>query len=192
MEEKEIWKDIEGYEGLYKVSNRGRVRSLERTARYGRGYRTVPEKILKARKNNNGYLYVKLCKDGKGKMYTVHKLVATAFCDNPHGFKEVNHIDENKSNNVVSNLEWCSRSYNNTYNDRAKKVGKKNTNHPKESKPVLAIYKINGLILEFPSIMEAARQTGIDPGNITKCCKGKYKSIGGFYWMYKNNNDDTE
>ena len=190
MEEKEIWKDIEGFEGMYQVSNMNRVKSLERTVRNGRGYRTVPERILKPEKNRYGYLQVNLWKDGKMKMYLVHRLVASAFLENPMGYTEINHKDEDKTNNVVSNLEWCSRSYNNTYNDRAKKAGKKVAE--KLSKPVIAIDKRTGLILEFVSSREAEREIGINQGNIVSCCKGKLNSCGGFYWMYKNNNDTTE
>ena len=105
----EIFKDIEGYEGLYKVSNMGNVKSLK----YGK------ERILKAGKNRGGYLYVFLYKDGKAKNYTVHKLVGNAFLSNPQGYKELNHKDEDKTNNNADNLEWCSRSYNCSYNDKA-------------------------------------------------------------------------
>ena len=84
----------------------------------------------------------------------------------------------------MKNLEWCNSLYNNTYNGRAKKAGKKNTNTPKRSKPVLGINKISGLILEFHSIAEAERQTGINKGNICSCLKGNYKSAGGYVWYY--------
>ena len=185
MEEKEIWKDIEGFEGLYQVSNMGRVKSLERTVwNSGKGcYRTVPEKILKADKDGSDYLQVLLYKDGKTKMYKIHRLVAQAFCENQMGYSEVNHIDENKENNRAENLEWCSRSYNCNYGARNKRIAEK------KSKPVLAIDKRTGLILEFTSALEAEKQTGINNGNINKCCKGKLKSCGGFYWMYANVND---
>lgn len=184
MEEKEIWKDIEGFEGLYQISNMGNVKSLERTVWDSvRGYyRTVPERILKARKASNDYLQVQLCKDGRAKGYLMHRLVASAFLENPMGYTEVNHIDEDKTNNCADNLEFCSRSYNNTYNDRAKKVGKKVAE--KLSKPVIAIDKRTGLIVEFSSAHEAERQTGIAHQNINKCCQGKLKSCGGFYWHY--------
>ena len=175
----EEWRDIEDYKGLYQVSNMGRVKSLERTVWNGRGYYvTIHERILKPKKDRGGYLQVHLCKDGKAKFYTVHKLVATAFCENPEGYTDVNHIDEDKANNCADNLEWCSKSYNNTYNGRAKKVGKK------ISKPVLAIHKINGLILEFPSAHEASRVLSIAQGNITRCCRGKANSAGGYVWYY--------
>lgn len=201
MEEKEIWKDITGYEGYYMVSNLGRVKSLEKTVRCDRGYRIIPEKILKAGIRANGYLIVRLSKDGKEKTYMIHRLVASVFCENPEGYTEVNHKDEDKTNNNVDNLEYCSRSYNCNYGTRnqrvaekmrgrklseehKKKVAEKNTNNPKLSKPVIAIHKINGLILKFPSVREAGRSTGIPYQSIYKCCKGKYKSAGGFVWHY--------
>ena len=187
---REEWRPVVGYEGLYEVSNMGRVKSL------GNGKSTnsnnCRERILKAKKNSKGYLHVYLYKDGKRKDYKIHRLVATAFCENPMGYNEVNHIDEDKTNNCADNLEWCSRSYNNTYNDRAKKVGKKNTNNPKLSKPVIGIDVRTGLIVGFPSIMEASRQLGIGNGNLCACCQGKLNSCGGFYWMYANTDDDTE
>ena len=178
----EIWKDIEGYEGKYMVSNFGRVKRLNYN-------KTGKEGILKARKSDRGYLHVHLSKDGKKKWYRIHRLVATAFCENPHGFKEVNHIDEDKENNKADNLEWCSRSYNMTYNGRAKKVAEKQRNNPRTSKPIIGIDKVTGLIIEFQSAKEAERQLGINNGNIIQCCKGKYKSMGGFYWYYA---DTTE
>ena len=176
--EKEIWKDIEGYEGLYKVSNIGRVKSVERMKWNGKGYHKIPERILKAGDNGKGYLYITLCKDGTRKNYTVHQLVGNAFLSNPQGYKELNHIDEDKTNNRADNLEWCSRSYNNTYNGKAKKVAEK------LSKPVIAIDVRTGLILEFASSREAERETGIPHSSIIQCCKGKMNSARGFYWMY--------
>ena len=186
----EIWKDIEGYEGLYKFSNRGNVKSLERTVWDSRGYyRTVHERILKAGKDRYGYLFVILCKEGIRKAYYVHRLVATAFCENQMGYTDVNHIDEDKTNNCANNLEWCSKSYNNNYGTRNKRIAEKSTGNQKLSKPVIAIDKRTGLILEFVSSREAERQTGILHSSIIQCCKGKRNSTGGFYWMYANNND---
>lgn len=181
MEEKEIWKDIKGFEGLYQISNMGNIKSL------GNGKsNNSKERILKPGKNSNGYLHVILYKDGIKKDYTVHQLVGNAFLSNPQGYKELNHKDEDKTNNNADNLEWCSRSYNCSYNDKAKKAGKK------LRKPVIAIEKRTGLILEFASSIEAERETGIAHSSIIKCCKGKMNSAGNFYWMYKNNNDDAE
>ena len=184
----EEWKDIEGYEGKYMVSNLGNVKSLSYN-------KTGKEKIMKPVKNNRGYLHVILCKEGKVKAYTVHRLVATAFIPNTENLPEVNHIDEDKNNNSVENLEWVSSKYNINYGTRNKKAGEKlrGRKHSEEhnrkiaeklSKPIYGINKVNGLIVEFPSTQEAERITGIDHSSIAKCCKGKLKSAGGFYWMY--------
>ena len=186
----EEWKDIEGYEGMYQVSNLGNVKSLERKVWNGRGcYKTVSEKILKAGNNSDGYLQVILCKDGKDKSYRVHRLVAEAFLENPNNLPEVNHISEDKTDNRVSNLEWVTSKYNVNYGTRNKRAAEANTNNPKLSKPVICIDKVSGLIVEFSSISEATRQTGTNQGNIAKCCKGKLKSAGGFYWMYAEGED---
>lgn len=158
----EEWKPIKGYEGLYEVSNLGRVKSLNYL-------HTGKEGILKANKDNDGYLYVNLYKNNKMKSCTIHRLVAIAFVENPEGYNEVNHIDKNRENSKASNLEWCSRQYNVDYS---------------QSKAVIGIDKVSGLIVEFISAKEAARQIGIDNGNISKCCKGKRNSAGGFLWFY--------
>lgn len=175
----EVWKDIEGYEGLYQVSNKGRVKSLERTVWTGRGYyQTLPERILKPCKDSRGYLYVNLCKEGKRKTCRIHRLVAQAFIDNPDNLPEVNHIDEDKENNAIENLEWCTSKDNINFGTHNQRMAEK------KSKPVIGIHKITGLILEFSSTHEAERQTGIAQGNICRCCNRKYKSAGGYYWMY--------
>ena len=174
----EEWRDIEGYKGLYQISSYGRVKSLERMKRNSRGYHKIPERILKPYVSGHGYLQVQLYKEGNRKPYHVHRLVATAFLENTKGYTEVNHKDENKQNNHMDNLEWCSHSYNNSYNDKGKKAGKK------ISKPVYSVNKESGLITYWESAKVAGRILGIDSSHITKCCKGKMKSIGGFYWMY--------
>ena len=175
---KEEWRDIEGFEGLYQVSNYGRVKSVERTVRCDRGYRIVQERILKAGTTDKGYLQVQLCKDGKVKNCYVHRLVADAFCDNPMGYTELNHRDENKENNRIENLEWCSRSYNTNYGTGNKRRAEK------LSKPVFSVDKESGLIMWWKSAKEAEECTGIDSSNIIKCCKGKYKSAGNHIWFY--------
>ena len=105
----EIWKDIEGYEGLYQVSNMGRVKSLEKTVRNARGLYKKPERIMKPYDNGTGYLQIQLSKEGKSKNFYLHKLVAIAFCENLEGYKEINHIDENKLNNDISNLQLMTK-----------------------------------------------------------------------------------
>ena len=193
--EKEIWKDIEGFEGYYMISNTGKVKSL------GNGKSNNSKKrILKEGKDGRGYLYVILCKDGKVKMHKIHRLVAQAFCENPMGYKEVNHIDENKENNCAENLEWCSRSYNTNYGTRNQRVGEKlkgrknSEEHNKKiaeskKKPVYSINKKSGLITYWESATDAGRVLGINSSHISSCCKGKQKSCGGYYWHYV---DDKE
>lgn len=110
----EIWKDIEGYEGIYMISSKGRVKSLK----FGK------EKILKNLKNTCGYLFVSLCKNGKFKNYLIHRLVASAFIDNPNNLSQINHKDEDKTNNRIDNLEWCDSSYNINFGTRTEKIQK--------------------------------------------------------------------
>lgn len=166
----EVWKNIEGYEGLYQVSNFGRVKSLK----FGK------EKILKPLRIKCGYLQVNLSKNGKGKMCYVHRLVALAFIPNPNCLSEVNHKDENKENNRVDNLEWCNRTYNNNYGTRNKKIGEK------KLIPVLQYDKDGTFIREWKSMIDVENELGINNSNITQCCRGKLKSAGGFRWAYKN------
>lgn len=168
---KEIWKPIKGYEGLYEVSNTGKVKSLggKRTKKY--------ESILKQVKTNC-YLQVTLCKDGKIKNCRVHRLVATAFLHNPENLPEVNHKDENKENNRVDNLEWCSRKYNNNYGTLRERMVKK------LSKPVLQYTKTGEFIREWSSTHEVGKN-GFRQGNIVNCCNGKLKTAYGFIWKYK-------
>ena len=196
----EIWKPVRNYEGLYEVSNLGRVKSLNYN-------KTGKERIMKSYDNGKGYLKVQLFKEGKDKGYYMHVLVATAFCENPEGYTEVNHINEIKSDNRAENLEWVSHEYNLNYGTRNKRAGKKlkgrkqseehikkrikkMTNNPKLSKPVIGINKISGLIIEFPSTQEASRQTGINHGNICACLKGKRNSAGGHIWFYADDDDN--
>ena len=179
----EEWRDIKGYKGKYQISNMGRVKSLERTVWYNGGHYKKSEKILKANPDRYGYLYVVLCKDGKDKKCKIHRLVAQAFLPNTSNLPDVNHKDENKQNNYVENLEWCSKLYNNTYNGRAKKVGKKN------SKPVYSVSKESGLVTYWESSKEAGRILGISSSHICRCLKGNLKSTGGFYFFYADSEE---
>ena len=204
----EEWRDIKGFEGKYQVSNTGKVKSLERMKWNGKGYQKIPEKILEGVDDGHGYLHVNLCKDGKETSCKVHRLIAQAFLPNPNNLPEVNHKDEDKTNNCVENLEWCSRSYNINYGTRNKKAseklkGKKHSEEhikkiseklkgrkqseehiKKRSKPVFSVDKESGLIMWWQSVIEASRQTNINQGSIAKCCQGKRKSAGGHIFFY--------
>lgn len=172
----EEWKDIEWYEGLYQVSNLGRVKSLHYN-------HTNQERILKFGKNTNGYLNVSLCKEGKKKWLLVHRLVAFHFLPNPNNYQDVNHKDENKTNNCVNNLEWCSREYNCNYGTRNERVGETNTNG-KCSKQVIQYDLEGNEINRFPSTIEIERLFGFSCSSISKCCNGKLKTAYGYTWRY--------
>ena len=182
----EKFKDIDNYEGLYQISNYGRVFSVK------------SNKFLKPFKNQDNYLQVQLYKDGKSKLYLVHRLVAQAFLPNPLHLPEVNHKSEIKTENFVENLEWCDRSYNCNYGTRTQRAVRKTSQHPnwiayhekcgKPKKTVLQ-FTLNGeFVAEYPSTREASRQTKIDQSSISKCCNRKehYNSAGGFLWKYEN------
>lgn len=199
MEEKEIWKDIEGYEGLYQVSNFGRIKSLKDN------HGNTREKILKLWKEKDGYLQVFLCKNGKGKTCTVHRLVANAFIENPNNLPMINHKDENKTNNCVENLEWCDAKYNNNYgtviqrrvaNTDYKAIAAKidykakvaNTDYKaiveKTSKQVYQYSLDLKLIKIWESTAECGRN-GYNFGHVASCCRGERKTHKGYIWSYE-------
>ena len=171
----EIWCPIKGYEGLYEVSDQGRVRSLK----FGK------ERILKQWINTQGYLRVELSKNGEHKMYLVHRLVSKTFIPNPDNLPEVNHKDEDKTNNSVINLGWCDRKSNCNYGNRNKRISEKMTNG-KLSKPVLQFTKDGEFVAEWKSSSEIKRNLGYSKGNISACCNGIRKSSNGFVWKFKD------
>lgn len=186
MENIEIWKDVKGYEGLYQVSNLGRVKSLERDVFNYRGtlMHHMEEKILVQRIGKRGYAYVNLYLNGKYKSIQTHRLVALAFIPNPENKPQVNHIDEVKTNNAVENLEWCTSVYNNNYGTRIQRCvqnrkSQKLGNHP-NAKAVFCVE----LNKTFDCIKRAEKELGININCIVKVCKGKGKTAGGFHWRY--------
>ena len=166
----ESWKDIEGYEGLYQVSNKGRVKSLVNHKGVAR------EKVLKP-EIVNGYKRVMLHKNKTIKHLLVHRLVANAFLPNPHNFPCVNHKDENKQNNVVSNLEWCTQKYNCNYGTGISRCAKA------LSKQVYQYSKDGVLIAVWESTAECGRN-GYNSGAVSSCCNGKLKTHKGYIWSY--------
>ena len=168
----EIFKDIKGYEN-YQVSNLGNVKSLGND-------KTRKEKILKPNKLKNNYLQVVLCKEGKRKYHLIHRLVAEAFIPNHNNLPQLNHLDEDKTNNTISNLEWCTAKYNNNYGTRNKRVAESNINNPKRSKQVLCLE--TGVV--YPSTHQVERQLGFAQGYISNACNGKLKTAYGFHWQY--------
>jgi len=178
----EVFKSITGYEGLYEVSNLGNVRSLGSLKGNGKGY-FQEGRVLKPAKNTFGYLFVDLCKNGNEKLHTVHRLVATAFIENPDNLPCINHKDEDKTNNVVSNLEWCSYSYNINYGTHNQRVSESQRNNPKLSKKVLQLTLDGVLVREWESVNECHRN-GFDKGHVSACCLGKSKTHKGYRWCY--------
>lgn len=177
----EEWKNIKGYEGLYQVSNLGRVRSLK--------YRkTNNTNILKLSIDNRGYQRICLFKNDKRKSYLVHRLVAQTFIPNSNNYTEVNHIDENPSNNCVDNLEWCDAKYNINYGTRIERVRQKiiykNGKEHHLSKPINQYTKEGKLVKKWYSVSDIQRELGFNVGSISMCANGKRKTCGGFIWKY--------
>ena len=176
MDNQEIWCDVKGYEGLYQVSNLGRVKSLARVNSLGR---RVNEKILRPQKNGLGYLFVYLCKGGSRKMYTVHRLVLMTFSPVADSHElQVNHIDENKENNHLSNLEWTTHKDNQNHGTRNKRISEK------KSIPIAQLTLGGKLVNVWKSSHDAEREGGYNQGNIINCCKGKLKTHKGYRWQY--------
>ena len=187
MTDIEIWKtavyDGEVYEGLYKVSNWGRILSLNYNG-------TGKSELMNPGDNGKGYLQVELSKNGKTKTCSVHRLVAETFLDNPENLPQVNHKDENKTNNFVflnedgtvnkkkSNLEWKNPKDNCNHGTRNERIAKAN------SKKVLQLSSTGELIREWESTMECGRN-GFTQQSVSACCRGKLKTHKGFRFMYK-------
>ena len=187
--DKEIWKDIAGWEGIYQISNKGRIKSFKQDKK---------GKILSLANKKGGYFSFVLQKSGMmSKSTRIHRLVAEAFLPNPHNLPEVNHIDGNKQNNSVENLEWCTRSHNAKHSiamhphqiDKMilfNKYGK--------TDPILQISKSGEVLRWFPSGAEAGRQTGICARNIMQVAnrtpfndKGQIrKTAGGYIWRFES------
>lgn len=174
----ELWVNIRGYEGLYQVSNFGRVRSLDRVVYQQKHLHVYRGTIIKQTSAGGGYLKVVLYKNGVGKQQYVHRLVATAFIPNPKHLPEINHKDENITNNRLSNLEWCTAKYNSNYGTIKERISKAN------GKIVLQFTTDGVFVKQHDSIAKAARQIGCTLQNISICCRGINKTAGGFIWKY--------
>lgn len=155
-------KDILGYENLYAVTSCGKVWSY------------ITKKFLKPRCDKDGYLIINLHKDNKMKTFKMHRLVAEAFIDNPNNYPQINHKDEDKTNNCIENLEWCSHKYNQNYGTHNEKISKTLGK---------AVYCVE-LNKVFDSIKKASRELGINDTCIGLACKNKIKHSGGYHWKY--------
>lgn len=178
----EIWKDVAGYEGLYQVSNLGRVKSLSKIIQgIGRGFpRKTKEKILTPCRTGTGYYFVNLS-NGTICMRLIHRLVAECFLDNPENKSDVNHKDGNKLNNNVLNLEWATRSENITH---AFATGLSKPHHNQTNKKRVIISNHKGDTNTFQSIADAAAYIGVSRSGVSRVCIGKLQSTGGYYCMF--------
>lgn len=191
----ETWKDIEGYEGYYQVSSQGRVKSLDRFD----GVHFRQGTIIKPRLKANGYLQVGLRKHSERKWVGVHRLVAIAFVENPYGKSQVNHIDGNKQNNTIENLEWVTGKEN--QNHAAKTglrsgvpKGEAHSNYGKygedsrSAKPVIRRDPNTGETKLYKAKILAGYE-GFDVTSISKCCHGKLKTHKGYEWYFAKDFD---
>ena len=170
MSESEVWKDVVGYEGLYKVSNRGNVYSVERKDTIGRKCGGI---ILKPKNHEEGYLRVTLHKNDTRKHKLIHRLALEAFVPNTNNYPEVNHRDEDKNNNCVENLEWCTGDYNLRYGTRSKRIS------ATQRIAVKGVHKETGEEIYLKSMVEGALY-GFDPTSISRVCSGKYQTHRGY------------
>ena len=165
----EDWKEIAGYDGKYLINKKGEVMSLQYKG-------THHPRILHSHIDQYGYVRVTLCKKGKHKRYGVHRLVALAFLPNPLNLPQINHIDEDKTNNNLDNLEWCNSSYNINYGQRNQLISEKRA---------YKVYQYNlrcELVSVYPSLKDAAKATESNVKIIWACCKKKIMSHNGFIW----------
>ena len=163
----EIWKDVKGYEGLYKISNYGEVWSVRKQG------------LLKKGKGGRGYYSVSLYKNKKQKSFTIHRLVANNFIENPFEKPCINHIDENKKNNHYSNLEWVTHKENSNWGTA---IERRKT---KRSKSIIGVNIDDGEVIMFPSINEAGRN-GYQQSSIWMCMNGRQSVHKGYKWFYKH------
>ena len=201
--EDEIWRDIEGYEGLYQVSSLGRVRGCDRYVSNGKGVRLIKGKTLSLQKVNSGYLIVDLYKNDKSTKFLVHRLVGMAFqdiCGEYRDGLEVDHISTDRTDNRVENLHWVTRSENRLnpitrqrVSDamKGKRKGDKNTCYNKlggeHHKYIQVVqYNLNGTqIAEFESLVDVERKLGINQTSVCNVAKGRRKTAGGYIFRYK-------
>lgn len=175
---KEEWKYIKGYEGIYEISSLGKVRSVDRYVEQQGRIQVYKSSTISPFMNNSGYLCVRLSKENHKKNFTVHRLVAESFVPNPCNYPQINHKDENKTNNTVCNLEWCTASYNGSYGTLGQRKEDKFGHR-------VCMYNDRGVFIKtFKSARGAGRELGISHSDILDCCKRKAFLAGGYAWRF--------
>ena len=168
----EFWEDVPEYEGIYQASTYGRIKNMN-------------GKILKPSRHHSGYAIVSLSKNKKQRSINSHNIISALFLPKwKREYTQINHKDENKFNNRVENLEWCTPKYNSNYGTRNKRTAEARVNHPKISKRVLQFDLDGNCIGDYPSSAEVERRTGYFHTAINSCCIGKLKTAYGFKWQY--------
>lgn len=178
---KEVWKsvDIPGFEKLYEISNYGRLKALERIIHHKHKDEIRKEHFITLCNDKDNYKIAVLKGNGIKKTIKIHRLVASAFIPNPNNYKEVNHKDENKTNNNVNNLEWCSHSYNMLYGTRGIRTGNK-------LKKSINQYDLDGnFIRTWNGSKDIKKEINICNTSVLKCCRNKQKTAGGYIWKFK-------
>lgn len=174
----EIWLPINGFEGIYEVSNLGRVKSVERKIFRDNRYQPIRERILSQKLSKAGYMIVGLHKNGKSKFKYVHRLVGETFLERPDYECEINHIDEDKTNNVLSNLEWCTHLANVNH-------GTGRERHDAAIRIPVSCYTLEGeLVRHYGSITEAGKDLGVLKTSVWAALSGKSKTCKGMIWKY--------
>lgn len=180
---KEIWKDIKDFEGIYQVSNFGNVKSFNYM-------NNGTERTLTPKKNNKGYLWVELRKNGIRKCALIHRLVAEAFIENPNNFPVINHKDENPLNNHMDNLEWCTFIYNVRYslNKHPERLSRKNAkeskNYRRHKKKLIMLDKNENILNVFDSVSSFCKSNNKNAWSIIQCCYGNRKTAYGYKWRF--------
>lgn len=190
--ENEIWKDIDGYIGLYQISNLGRVKSLYREYYSGKNHKILKIKKESIIKNKiykaTGYYYIVLCKDSTAKKVKIHRLVCAAFHDNPQNKAEVDHKNTIRSDNRAENLKWVTRkeNQNNPITKQKHSISKIGKLNPMKNKRIcFGQYDLNNNFIEnHYGVKETAKKLGFQDSSISKCLTGVYQTAHGFKWYY--------
>lgn len=191
MGQTEEWRMCKELDNLYEVSDKGGVRSIDRTIKLHDGrIMHYSAKMLRPVNKGNGYYVVNI----RGRLWYIHRLVALAFLPNPLGMDEVNHKDENPANNRVENLEWCSHRYNLSYGTASERMVKKRYEGESFGERGVVMLSLNNeFIKSYRSTRAAMRETGIASSSISDCCRGyRRKSAGGYRWMFKKDYDNRD
>lgn len=192
----EEWRDIKGYEDIYQISSLGKVRSFDRIATFRGRWGTLVHKHIKGiikspNLDTKGYWYVGLYKEGKVHYFKIHQLIATAFIDNPYGYNEINHIDGNKQNNSIENLEWCTHAQNIQHAVRTGLLNPEDARKYHYRKVKQIDPKTNKVIRIWNTIIEAGKSLSHSkkPGNPIWCCLHGLRATNtayGYKWEYAN------